>query len=86
VSRFAVELRPAAAKALRDLARVDAERIRAKLRALSEDPRPHGAEKLAGREGLLRVRVGDFRIVFRVDDGVLLVLVVAIGHRREVYR
>ena len=53
---------------------------------LSEDPRPDGVKKLSGKEGLYRVRSGDYRIVYRIEDNRLLVLVVKIGHRREVYR
>lgn len=65
----------------------DADRIVARLRTLESEPRPHGAEKLAGgHDGRLRIRLGDYRVIYRVDDRVLLVLIVAIGHRREVYR
>jgi mRNA interferase RelE/StbE len=53
---------------------------------LSENPRPAGIKKLSGEEGLYRVRAGDYRIVYRIEDSRLLVLVVKIGHRREVYR
>lgn len=48
------------------------------------DPRPSGAKKLVGGEGEWRVRTGDYRIVYEIDDGVLLVLVVGVRHRREV--
>ena len=54
--------------------------------ALAEDPRPPGVEKVEGGENLWRVRSGDYRIVYTVEDDVLLVVVVKIGHRREVYR
>jgi mRNA interferase RelE/StbE len=53
---------------------------------LSENPRPSGMAKLSGEDGLYRVRSGDYRIVYRIQDNRLLVLVVKIGHRREVYR
>ena len=49
-------------------------------------PRPHGFEKLNGTDQLYRIRVGDYRIVYAVEDERLLVLVVKVGHRREVYR
>jgi mRNA interferase RelE/StbE len=51
---------------------------------LAEDPRPPGARALQGRPGL-RVRVGDYRIIYTVEDDVLLVVVVRLGHRRDVY-
>ncbi|WP_346426229.1 type II toxin-antitoxin system RelE/ParE family toxin [Actinobaculum sp. 313] len=53
---------------------------------LAQEPRPSGAKKLVGGRGEWRVRTGDYRIVYEVHDGVLLVLVLAVGHRREVYR
>ena len=61
------------------------ERFGAAIDALAADPRPHGAEKLAGRDDF-RIRVGDYRIVYAVDDTERLVLVARIAHRREVYR
>jgi mRNA interferase RelE/StbE len=56
------------------------------MRGLAPDPRPSGCEKLAGVDDLFRIRVGDYRIVYRVQDQALIVLIVKIGHRREVYR
>lgn len=57
-----------------------------RISALAEDLRPPGVEKIEGRDHLWRVRSGDYRIVYTVEDDVLLVVVVKIGHRREVYR
>ncbi|MCD4726205.1 MAG: type II toxin-antitoxin system RelE/ParE family toxin, partial [Pirellulales bacterium] len=54
--------------------------------ALAKNPRPAGAKMLAGPNRFLRVRVGDYRIIYRVEDDRLVVLVVRVGHRREVYR
>ncbi|GIG26951.1 type II toxin-antitoxin system RelE family toxin [Cellulomonas denverensis] len=53
---------------------------------LADDPRPPGAKQLVGGEGELRVRAGDYRIVYEVHDGELVVLVLRVAHRREVYR
>jgi len=61
-------------------------RIIRRLEALQENPRPAGVEKLAGPEDLYRIRVGDWRIVYAIRDRALVVIVVRIGHRREVYR
>ena len=61
-------------------------RILRKLEALQESPRPVGVEKLTGPEGLYRVRVGEWRIVYAIRDRALVVIVIRIGHRREVYR
>ena len=61
-------------------------RVMRKLEALQENPRPVGVEKLSGVEDLYRVRVGDWRIVYAIRDRELVVIVIRIGHRREVYR
>ena len=61
-------------------------RVVRKLDALEENPRPFGVEKLTGPEDLYRVRAGDWRIVYAIRDRELVIIVVRIGHRREVYR
>jgi mRNA interferase RelE/StbE len=53
---------------------------------LAVDPRPNGCKKLSGSKNAYRVRVGEYRIVYEVYDGVLVVIVVRVAHRREVYR
>lgn len=55
------------------------------IESLADDPRPPGCRKLAGITDRYRVRVGNYRIVYRIDDGKVTVLVLLIGHRREVY-
>ena len=82
---YRVEVRPAALKALREIDPADARRIQGAIALLAQDPRPPGARALQGRPGL-RVRVGNYRIVYAIQDDVLLVIVVTLGHRREVYR
>lgn len=62
------------------------ERLVLPINALVENPRPPKVKKLVGEENLYRIRVGDYRIVYQVDDQLLLVLVLKIGHRSEVYR
>jgi mRNA interferase RelE/StbE len=62
------------------------QRLREALDALEENPRPVNSVKLQGEEELYRVRVGDYRIVYQIQDRQLIVLVVQMGHRREVYR
>ena len=61
-------------------------RVDAKILSLAGNPRPPGVEKLVGAENVYRVRVGDWRIVYQIRDRELIVLVVRVGHRREVYR
>ena len=61
-------------------------RLGALIAQLADDPRPSGVVKLSGEEGLYRVRDGDYRAVYRIEDNRLLVLVVKVGHRRDIYR
>jgi len=63
-----------------------AHRILSKIEELTTEPRPAGCRKLQGRSGLWRLRVGDYRVVYSVDDQQKLVDVVAVRHRREAYR
>ena len=73
------------AKDLRAFPRRDVKRILQRIRALADDPRPAGCEKLSGLERL-RVRQGVYRIIYEIVDEKLLVVVVKVGHRRDVYR
>jgi mRNA interferase RelE/StbE len=63
----------------------DAERIRRAIDDLAEDPRPRGSLRLRGKEGR-RIRVGEYRIVYEVDDDQLIITILQVGHRRDVYR
>ncbi|MCL2804106.1 MAG: type II toxin-antitoxin system RelE/ParE family toxin [Micrococcales bacterium] len=82
---YRIEVRPAAMRALRKIDPGQQARIQAAISLLAIDPRPPGAIRLQGRDGL-RVRVGDYRIIYAVHDNVLLVVVVTLGHRKDVYR
>ncbi len=73
------------AKDLRAFPRQDIRRIMQRIRALADDPRPAGCEKLSG-QARYRIRQGVYRIIYAVEDETLTVLVVKVGHRREVYR
>ncbi len=84
MSRYRIELRPAAVRALRTLDPQVRRRVQGTIALLGDDPRPPAAGALQGRPGL-RVRVGDYRIIYTVADDVLLVVVVTLGHRRDVY-
>jgi len=83
---YRVELKTSAARALASLPRRDQRRIARKIDSLAEEPRPTGARKLSAAEPIYRIRAGDYRILYQIQDDVLLVLVVRIGHRRDVYR
>ncbi len=83
--RYELTFRPAALRALRKLDRQIAERIKVATEALRDDPRPSGAKMLTGSHGLWRIRIGDYRLVYTVDDQRRIVRVAAAGHRRDVY-
>lgn len=85
-NRYDVLLTAAAQRALRRVDRAVQDRLLDVVETLRDDPRPDGVKTLKGHHGLLRVRVGDYRIVYRVTDGELVVVVVTLRHRREVYR
>ncbi len=83
--RYELRLRTAALRQLRKLDIQIARRIRGATEALRVEPRPPGVKALTGQHGWLRIRVGDYRIVYEVRDSELVVLVIQIGHRSEVY-
>lgn len=82
---YRVEFRPRADKQLQALPRSVQLRVVAALTRLEDDPRPHGVRKLKGADDFYRIRVGDYRVVYQIHDDRLLVLVIRIGHRRDIY-
>jgi mRNA interferase RelE/StbE len=85
-ARYSLVFRPAALRSLRKLDRQVAERVKAATEALLENPRPRGVKMLAGSHGLLRIRVGDYRVLYAVDDERRVVRIADIGHRGGIYR
>lgn len=83
---YEIEFTRAAVKAFDKLQVKDRRRLSDALDELERDPHSQGSRKIAGSEGLFRVRVGDYRIVYRVEEEQLVVLVVRLGHRKDVYR
>jgi len=82
---YSVFFNTSSKKELRQISKPYLQPILLKIAALSEEPRPFGTKLLKGDNRYYRIRQGDYRIVYDVDDAVLTVTVVAIGHRREVY-
>jgi mRNA interferase RelE/StbE len=85
-SQYEFQFAPKAIRSLRKLDHAAARRIREVAEALRGNPRPSGAVMLTGAHGVLRVRTGDYRILYMVDDDQLVVLVVDAGHRRDIYQ
>lgn len=83
--KYRVSILRRAQKELANLPSEAFERVRDALRGLADDPRPLGCKKLQGREGW-RIRVGNYRVLYKIDDDQHTVEVVHIGHRRDVYR
>jgi mRNA interferase RelE/StbE len=81
---YTVELKPAAVRDLKAIPERDRKRIKTRIDALAENPRPHGVKVLKGGEGYLRLRVGNYWVIYTVLNQVLLVVVIRIGNLREV--
>lgn len=86
VASYKVFIKPSAVKEIEAIDRIsDRRRIVRRIQGLAHEPRPPGCEKLSG-QGKYRVRQGDYRIVYAIEDETLILSVVKVGHRREVYR
>jgi mRNA interferase RelE/StbE len=85
-ARYRIELTRDALRALAKLDRSVRRRIQAAIDELAGDPRPAGMIALRGAPGAVRIRVGDYRIIYALHDDRLLIVVIDIGHRRDVYR
>lgn len=83
---YSIEVAPRAARQLRKLDAQARRRVQAAIELLAENPRPAATKKLTGGEGEWRIRTGDHRVIYEIHDEVLLVLVIAVGHRRDVYQ
>lgn len=84
--RYTVEFSRHAAREFRKLTPGTQQAVNDRVKKLADIPRPHGVEKLSGEESLYRIREGEYRIVYQIQDRNLIVLVVTIGHRKDVYR
>lgn len=83
---YTIEFKPLALRQLQKLPREAQRRLSAKIDSLRDDPFPSGCKKMAGLLDTWRIRVGDYRVVYQMHRGVLLVLVLTVGHRKDVYR
>ena len=85
MERYKVEIKKSAFKEIESLPKRDLRAVLEKINSLAENPRQYGCEKLSGQEKY-RVRCGDYRILYSIEDAILVVCVVKVGHRRDVYR
>lgn len=83
---YKIEFSRKAERQFKDLTNQIQKRLKPKIDALAQNPRPRGVKKLEGEDELYRVRVGDYRVIYQVRDDVLIVLVVSLGDRKEIYK
>jgi mRNA interferase RelE/StbE len=84
--RYSIRFTPRALRDLSTLDRAVQQRLRRHIDRLGENPFPPGVKKLHSEEPYYRVRVGDYRVIYQVEAQQLVIIVVKIGHRREIYR
>lgn len=84
--KYKVAFKRSAAKALKSIPRSDQRRIAAKIDSLADNPPDPNTTKMKGNNPFHKVRIGDYRIVYEIQDDILLILIVKIGHRKDIYR
>ena len=85
MANYDLRIKSSAVRALEELPRNDRVKVARRMQELAHEPRPHGCEKLSGEEKY-RIRQGNYRVIYSIDDDGRSVLIVKIGHRKEVYR
>lgn len=85
MANFKIEIKKTAFKEIERLPLHDLKAVMEKIKSLSENPRPYGSKKLSSREDY-RIRCGNYRIIYTIQDDVLIICVVKVGHRKDVYR
>jgi len=86
MNRYQIEIKTSAKKELARLPRQIAEKVVERIKWLADNPRPDGCKKLRGKDSVYRIRVGDYRVVYSIVDQYLIIEVIRIRHRREVYK
>ena len=85
MAKYRITIKKSAAKELEDIPKKDLRKIVKRIQSLADNPKPHGSQKLSHKEQY-RIRQGDYRIVYSIEDKDSLVDIIKIGHRREIYR
>ena len=86
MASYSIEVSRSAEKTLKRLPKEDQKRVVESILSLAEDPHPRGARKLSGYDDVFRIRVGRYRILYSVSDAEVVIIVLKIGHRKDVYR
>lgn len=85
MGKYRIEIKKSAVKEIEHLPRRDMKAVLDEIASLAENPRPQGSQKLSGQDKY-RIRCGDYRILYSIEDDVLIVFIVKVGHRKDVYR
>jgi len=85
MEKYKIEIKESVVKEFNSIPKKDLKKIVQKIRSLSDNPRPNGCVKISGQERY-RIRQGDYRILYSIENEILVVYVIKIGHRKEVYR
>ena len=85
MAKYEISVKKSAVKELEDIPKKELRKIIKKIQALSSEPRPQGSQKLSHKEQY-RIRQGDYRVIYSIDDDNLAVHIIKVGHRREIYR
>ncbi len=85
MANYKIKIKPSAVKELEKLPKKDLKKVVIKIQSLAFDPRPPGCEKLSGEEKY-RIRQGNYRIIYSIEDNILSIVVVKVGHRRDIYK
>ena len=86
MARYSIEISRTAERQLRKLRRDDQRRVAAAIVELADEPRPRGSRKLAGYDDVFRIRVGRYRVIYSVSGKKLVIIILKIGHRKDVYQ
>ncbi|MFI3119371.1 MAG: type II toxin-antitoxin system RelE/ParE family toxin [Methylococcaceae bacterium] len=86
MTRYSIEFKQSAKKELAQLPRPIAEKVAERIKALADNPRPDGCKKLSGSTYSYRIRINDYRVVYSIIDQCLIIQVIKMGHRKDVYQ
>lgn len=83
--KYQIKILSKARRSIKKLPKSVQENVKSAIRNLAENPRPNNVKKLSGSYNLYRIRLGDYRIIYQIEDDILLIVIVMAGHRKEIY-